>query len=109
MACVVPIRKLALFPPPDLERLVCGDNVVDLELLRKNTSLEDGFSFDEDAIKWFFKMLEEIDEDDVRAMLRFVWGRSKLPRAEDKWEQSFKIQGYRRNEDQKNRRWESAK
>jgi len=100
LACVVPLGKLALFTPPDLERLVCGEKIVDLELLRAHTNLEDNFSFDEDAIKWFFKMLEEIDEDDVRAMLRFVWGRSKLPRAEDTWEQSFKIQGYRRGQDQ---------
>jgi len=36
-------------------------------------------------------MLEDIDEEDVRGMLRLAWGRSKLPRYGDPWEQKFTI------------------
>jgi len=39
----------------------------------------------------FFQMLEDIDEEDVRGMIRFAWGRSKLPRHGDAWEQKFTI------------------
>jgi len=92
LACVVPIRRLNRFDSKDLERLVTGEKKVDIDLLKEQTYICGGYECMEDQhIQWFFQMLEDMDEEDVRNMLRFVWGRSKLPQRGADWEQSFTI------------------
>jgi hypothetical protein len=53
-----------------------GIPTVDIDLLRKNTSQNVGYG--EEWYKWYWEVMEEMEEEDKRLYLKFVFGRSKL-------------------------------
>ena len=75
---VIPIGLLKLLSWNELEMLVCGKPILDVELLRENT-LYSGCSENDELIKNFWKCLEEFTAEERASYLRFVWGRSRLP------------------------------
>ena len=75
---VVPINALRILSANELETLVCGEAILDIELLKENTTY-DGYTKNDTVIKYFWKMLEEFSTEERAMYLRFVWGRSRLP------------------------------
>ena len=75
---VIPIGLLKLLSWNELEMLVCGKPILDVELLKENT-LYSGCSENDELIKNFWKCLEEFSAEERASYLRFVWGRSRLP------------------------------
>ena len=75
---VIPIGLLKLLSWNELEMLVCGKPILDVELLKENT-LYSGCSENDELIKNFWKCLEEFTAEERASYLRFVWGRSRLP------------------------------
>jgi hypothetical protein len=62
----------------DLERLVCGNTLIDVALLRSMTRYS-SYSESDREIAWFWEIMNELSQEDLKAYLVFTWGRSRLP------------------------------
>jgi hypothetical protein len=75
---VIPIGILKLISWNEIEMLVCGKPILDVELLKENTVYR-GFNENDTVIAYFWKCIEEFSTEERASYLRFVWGRSRLP------------------------------
>lgn len=73
---VVPLDIFAFLTWTDLELRVCGPKEVTTEALKAIT--EDADS-DDKIMKWFWEMFEAFTQEERKAYLKYVWGRSKIP------------------------------
>ena len=62
-----------------LEEMVCGKNKLDIKDFKSHTKYT-GYSIKDNIIKWFWKWLESIDEEKQFKYLKFVSGRTRLPK-----------------------------
>ena len=76
---VIPEYMLKFLTPSDLEKKICGEEEFDLELLKNMTKYEDCSPSDL-TIKYFWQFLEELSLEDKFNYIKFVWGRSRLPK-----------------------------
>ena len=60
-----------------LENMVCGEANFDMKDFKKNTKCDEK----EEVIQWFWKWLEKCKKDDKFKYLKFVSGRSRLPKS----------------------------
>eukprot|EP00042_Codosiga_hollandica_P059364 m.913445 g.913445 ORF g.913445 m.913445 type:complete len:4429 (-) comp60130_c2_seq1:227-13513(-) len=89
---VVPLPLLSLFSGQQLETLVCGDPSMDLALLKSMTEYK-GVDPQMPLIVWFWEVMEAFSSTDRALFLRFVWGRTRLPRTKDGFEnRKFSLQ-----------------
>lgn len=79
IASIVPYEFLALFSWRQLENVVCGSSVIDIELLKEKTVYHGGIRETDEHIGWFWEILSEFSPKDREAFLQFVWGRARLP------------------------------
>jgi hypothetical protein len=78
---IVPKVVLLLTTGDELEKYVCGDPFIDLAELKSRTSFE-GWNT-ADAVKQFFwSMMEEFSQKELSMLIRFSWGRSRLPKTD---------------------------
>ncbi|KAJ8614515.1 hypothetical protein CTAYLR_000790 [Chrysophaeum taylorii] len=89
---IIPAPVLQVYTGAELEKLVCGVQSVDLDLLRRNTDYDDDVHPDDPHIQYFWEALHSFDEHDRSAFLRFVWARTRLPASQMDFHQKFKIQ-----------------
>jgi hypothetical protein len=76
---VIPEYMLKFLTPSDLEKKICGEQDFDLELL-KNITVYEGYKSSDITIKYFWQFLEECSLEDKCNYIKFVWGRSRLPK-----------------------------
>lgn len=76
---VVPVPLLSLFTGPELENMVCGSPEISVESLKSITSYR-GVESTSHLVQWFWQSLEEFTNHERSLFLRFVWGRTRLPR-----------------------------
>eukprot|EP01017_Pseudomicrothorax_dubius_P015074 TRINITY_DN1752_c0_g1_i12.p1 TRINITY_DN1752_c0_g1~~TRINITY_DN1752_c0_g1_i12.p1 ORF type:complete len:201 (+),score=65.99 TRINITY_DN1752_c0_g1_i12:49-603(+) len=75
---IVPEGLVNMLTWRELETLVCGKPILDIELLRQNTVYR--FCSENDlVIEYFWRALTEFSPEERTMYLRFVWGRSRLP------------------------------
>jgi hypothetical protein len=86
---VVPERAVAMCSWSELEVHVCGDPRIDIDVLEHHTVL-DGFSSSDRQVKALFRVLRSFSQIDRSRFVRFVWGRSRLPRG-SKWPRPFRL------------------
>ncbi|CAG7818352.1 unnamed protein product [Allacma fusca] len=79
MARVVPVPLLSLFTGFELETMVCGSPDIPLALL-KSVATYKGIDPSAPLIQWFWEVMEEFTNQERSLFLRFVWGRTRLPR-----------------------------
>jgi len=92
LGSVLPVELLPLFSSEELEKLICGESSIDVDLLQKNTDYDEGVSSDDDHVKFFWETLKEMRPDEKTAFLRFVWARSRMPTSSKDFPMNFKIQ-----------------
>ena len=63
----------------NLEEMVCGKNKLDIKDFKAHTAYT-GYTGQDDIIKWFWEWLEGIDEEKQFKYLKFVSGRTRLPK-----------------------------
>ena len=63
-----------------LEELICGKIKFDINDFKEHTKYE-GFEADDDIIKWFWDWFENTNENNRMKYLKFVSGRSRLPKS----------------------------
>ncbi|XP_015429351.1 PREDICTED: LOW QUALITY PROTEIN: E3 ubiquitin-protein ligase HERC2 [Dufourea novaeangliae] len=79
MSKVIPVPFLALFSGAELETMVCGSPDIPLTLL-KSVATYKGIETSAPLIQWFWEVMEEFSNQERSLFLRFVWGRTRLPR-----------------------------
>ncbi|CAG9815802.1 unnamed protein product [Phaedon cochleariae] len=79
MSRVVPVPLLSLFSGYELETMVCGSPDIPLSLL-KSVATYKGVDSGAPLIQWFWEVMEEFTNQERSLFLRFVWGRTRLPR-----------------------------
>ncbi|XP_039287848.1 E3 ubiquitin-protein ligase HERC2 [Nilaparvata lugens] len=79
MAKVVPVPLLTLFNGHELETMVCGSPDIPLNLL-KSVATYKGIDVHSPLVQWFWEVMEEFSNQERSLFLRFVWGRTRLPR-----------------------------
>eukprot|EP00878_Enallax_costatus_P019059 GHUV01020096.1.p1 GENE.GHUV01020096.1~~GHUV01020096.1.p1 ORF type:complete len:379 (+),score=90.25 GHUV01020096.1:952-2088(+) len=72
-------RALQFFRPVELEQLVCGGRVVDLNALQAATHYDDGYHEHSTAIKWFWEVVHALDDDQQKRLLFFITGSDRVP------------------------------
>nr|XP_022903495.1 E3 ubiquitin-protein ligase HERC2 isoform X1 [Onthophagus taurus] len=79
MSKVVPVPLLSLFSAYELETMVCGSPDIPLTLM-KSVATYKGIDSSASLIHWFWEVMEEFSNQERSLFLRFVWGRTRLPR-----------------------------
>ena len=79
MSRVVPVPLLSLFTGPELETMVCGSREISISLLKSVTTYK-GIDPTAPLSRWFWEVMEEFNQAERSLFLRFVWGRTRLPR-----------------------------
>merc|ERR1719312_2012646 len=80
MSRVVPVPLFSLFTGYELETMVCGSPDIPLHLLRSVATYK-GVESTAPLIAWFWAVMEEFSLSERSLFLRFVWGRTRLPRS----------------------------
>jgi hypothetical protein len=94
----LPAALLSLLRWNELEEHVCGSPVVDVDLLESVCTYERDCSVGDPHVVWFWQLMRnEFTQEDLRAFLRFAWGRTRLPLNKAGFSQPFKIQGFPRH------------
>ena len=79
MARVIPVPLLSLFTGAELETMVCGSREVSVSLLKSVTTYK-GVDPSSSLVRWFWEVMESFNQTERSLFLRFVWGRTRLPR-----------------------------
>lgn len=79
MTTVIPVPLLSLFTGFELETMVCGSPDIPLNLL-KSVATYKGIDATAPLVQWFWEVMEEFSNNERSLFLRFVWGRTRLPR-----------------------------
>lgn len=79
MSKVIPVPLLSLFSASELQTMVCGSPDIPLGLL-KTVATYKGVESTSPLIQWFWEVMEEFSNQERSLFLRFVWGRTRLPR-----------------------------
>ncbi|KAH8584680.1 HECT domain-containing family [Cryptosporidium sp. chipmunk genotype I] len=87
---IIPENILELQTHEELERLICGNPSIDIELLKQHTKYT-GYTSNDKIINWFWDVISEMSVLQQQMFLRFVWGRSRLPSKGAKWECDMEI------------------
>ena len=79
MSKVVPVPLLSLFTGPELETMICGSREISITLLKSVTTYK-GIDATAPLTRWFWEVMESFNQTERSLFLRFVWGRTRLPR-----------------------------
>jgi HECT-domain (ubiquitin-transferase) len=86
---VVPERAVRLCTWSELELHVCGDPHIDVAVLRENTVYVGGYSNSHSTVQRFWRVLDSLSDEERSKLVRFSWGRSRLPKG--RWPRPFKL------------------
>jgi len=75
---VIPIETLRMLTWEEIETRACGAKIISVESLKSITEYEGGSETSE-YFQRFWRVFEELTEEDKQKYLKFVWGRSRLP------------------------------
>jgi len=93
LGTIVPLHLLNLFTWDQLEMMVCGSADIDVKLLESCTEYS-GCSPSDQHVRFFWQALEEFNQEERSALVRFTWGRSRLPLTAAGFTQRFKLQSF---------------
>ena len=89
---VIPESALSLLCGEELQRIVCGSSIIDVERLKLNTEYDDNVSAVDMHVIMFWEVLTSFSEAEKSLFLRFVWARPTLPPNQLEFNQKMKIQ-----------------
>uniref|UniRef100_A0A2H8TU70 HECT-type E3 ubiquitin transferase n=1 Tax=Melanaphis sacchari TaxID=742174 RepID=A0A2H8TU70_9HEMI len=79
MARVIPVPLLSIFTSNELEAMVCGSPEIPINMLLSIVTYK-GVEAHDKLVQWFWEILSEFTNQERSLFLRFVWGRTRLPR-----------------------------
>jgi hypothetical protein len=72
----------------DLRTSVCGADVVDLGILKAHTEYAKPYDAKHPVMIRFWQVMEDLSNRERQRVIRYAWGRSKLPHGEKSWKES---------------------
>lgn len=90
LGSVLPMEIMPVFTGAELRDVMCGSPEIDVDLLRRVVEYE-GYDEEDSVIQYFWETLEEMNREERRLFLQFVWARTRLPMKESDFEAPFKI------------------
>lgn len=75
---VIKLRTISFLQPCELEKIIVGSNVINVQLLKK-TAVYSGFTEDSLVVKTFWKIFEEYSLEDKKKLLMFITGNERVP------------------------------
>lgn len=75
-ACI-PLHSLRIFSPEQLGLLIAGRQHISAKEMMSCTKYE-GFSGEEECIKWFWDIVKEMDQKSIAKLLAFITGEHRL-------------------------------
>eukprot|EP01138_Halocafeteria_seosinensis_P013053 gb/GECG01013331.1/.p1 GENE.gb/GECG01013331.1/~~gb/GECG01013331.1/.p1 ORF type:complete len:3653 (+),score=418.50 gb/GECG01013331.1/:1-10959(+) len=82
---IIPERAVQLCRWKDLQRMVCGPSEIDMAMLQRHTKYISPFNPNHYLIKAFWNVFGSLSMRERSMLIRYAWGRSKLPRGESNW------------------------
>lgn len=76
---VVPTKFLSIFEPYEMEMILYGVPFIDVHDWKINTTYKSPYTPSHNVIKWFWKVVEEFDQEQLANMLHFCTGSSRTP------------------------------
>ena len=73
------ISKLSVFKREELEMIINGVPFIDVDDWEANTIYKIDYSRTSDLIKWFWKALKGMSQQDLSKLLKFCTGSSRTP------------------------------
>ncbi|EFJ44240.1 hypothetical protein VOLCADRAFT_82866 [Volvox carteri f. nagariensis] len=67
------------FSSLEMQLLVCGEQRIDIQDLKRHCKYEDGYTGKEDIISWFWEVAESFDDVQRRQLLQFWSGSDGMP------------------------------
>lgn len=99
----LPGTVLSLLRWEELEEMVCGRPVIDVDLLQSVAEYERGCDSTDQHVQWLWELLKnDFSAEDRKAFVRFAWGRTRLPLTRTAFSQPLKLQGFSRSAAQGN-------
>eukprot|EP00930_Biecheleria_cincta_P022882 TRINITY_DN16619_c0_g3_i1.p1 TRINITY_DN16619_c0_g3~~TRINITY_DN16619_c0_g3_i1.p1 ORF type:complete len:784 (+),score=151.60 TRINITY_DN16619_c0_g3_i1:51-2354(+) len=68
-----------LFRWDELELLICGSMDLDLKALEGAAKYQDGFTSTSQAVRWFWEVVHDLNQDDQKRLLQFCTGCDRAP------------------------------
>jgi ubiquitin-protein ligase E3 A len=68
-----------LFSATELERLVCGNPILNFDALQSNARYDGGYSAEHRVIKWLWEIVGTLDDEEKRRFLKFFTGSDRAP------------------------------
>jgi E3 ubiquitin-protein ligase HERC2 len=79
MSHIIPVPLLHVFSGQEIDTMVCGSHDIPIDLLKSVTTYK-GIEPLAPLVRWFWEVMESFSRDERSLFLRFVWGRTRLPR-----------------------------
>ena len=70
---------LSVFDEDELEYFMCGEDKIDVNDWRLNTKYRGPLNENSDVIVWFWKIIEDLDDERKHKFLQFCTGASRVP------------------------------
>uniref|UniRef100_K3X479 HECT-type E3 ubiquitin transferase n=1 Tax=Globisporangium ultimum (strain ATCC 200006 / CBS 805.95 / DAOM BR144) TaxID=431595 RepID=K3X479_GLOUD len=76
---VVPFHLLAVFDPEELDFVLCGSDVIDVDEWKRCTRMNASLRKHDKAVTWFWELVREMPNEYRRRLLNFATGSSRVP------------------------------
>jgi len=91
LGTIIPLQVLRLYTWQQVEVLVCGQPMIDLEVWMLHTEYQNGYNENHPTIRLFWKVIKSLSSEEQAGFVRFAWGRSRLP-SRNAWFDNMKLQ-----------------
>jgi E3 ubiquitin-protein ligase HERC2 len=93
LGTIVPLSLLSLFGWEQLEEMVCGVAEVNVQLLESIAEYS-SCSAQDPHVRLFWQAMADFSNEERSALIKFTWGRSRLPLTAAGFTQRFKLQNF---------------
>ena len=83
---IVPEVLLSCLNAKDLEKKICGNNIIDFNLLKKHTHYSGSMNEGSQLVKNFWETLYSFNNADKQRFIKFCWGQERLPSTSQEFE-----------------------
>ena len=85
---MVPSQLLRLYTPSELQRMVCGRDLIDLDLLKRHTVFGDKVNPKDNHIEYFWNVLASFTQEERKRFIQFTYAQRRLPSNDEEWRSS---------------------
>jgi len=86
---MVPSQLLRLYTPSELQRMVCGRELIDLDLLKRHTVFGDKVNPKDLHIKYYYwNVLASFTQEERKRFIQFTYAQRRLPSNDEEWRSS---------------------